>query len=204
MKIMTKVAAGIIAISMLAVDSAFAASQSTAAIPTSAQVQSVLSIAVQFKKNSSTGANMASVDFGTLKDDGTNTLRSSINGSTGLGDAVAMATAVSSGLPYAITQTATSLTSGANKIPDGSWVVVPVLAPQDNNNQPNVGVLGAKGTCVAVGKTLYTSDAIGSIRTIQCHYSISDDGPATGATTAVPLSQPAGVYNGTITFTVTA
>jgi hypothetical protein len=41
------------------------------------------------------------------------------------------------------------------------------------------------------------------MRTIQAHYSITDD-PAAGASGAVPASQPGGTYTGTVTFTVTA
>lgn len=203
MKNLNKVAAVFAVISLFAVQSVFAASVSTAPIAISATVPGALTISAVLHKNASTGAIVPSMDFGTLVDTGTGTLRSSIAGSTGTGSVVAVISAVSSGLPYTITQTGTTATSGADTLPAGACTVVPVYSAADNGGAALVGALGAAGTWVAAGKTVYTSDAAGTFRIIQAHYSVTDD-PAAGATTVVPLSQPSGAYAATVTFTVTA
>ena len=81
--------------------------------------------------------------------------------------------------------------------------MTPIYATQDNGGAALVGTLGTKGSWVATDKVLYTSDAIGSIRTIQAIYSITDD-PAAGASAAVPVNQAGGSYSSAVTFTVTA
>ena len=63
----------------------FAASTSTAPILTSAQVLGGLTLSVVLRKNSSTGATITAMDFGSLVNIGTGTLRSSPTGSTGTG-----------------------------------------------------------------------------------------------------------------------
>ena len=145
---------------------------------------------------------MLAMDFGTLQG-GTGTLRSSTSGSTGTGDVVVLISGVSSGLPYTITETsAAPLTSGTNTVPPGACVVTPVYADADNGGASLVGALGTPGSWVGT-RILYTSDAIGSIRTIQAHFAVVDTGTP-GATENVPLNQPAGTYTGTVTFTVSA
>ncbi len=207
MKQLTKITAVVAAILFLASPIAFAATQSSAPISISAQVNGTLSIAVNLFRNSVSAANDipdTAMSFGTLlDDDANNTLRSTIAGSTGTASVVALISANSSGLPYTISQTsASALTSGSNIIPSGATTVVPVYAPADNAGLPLVGSMGTMGTWVG-SRTLYTSDGVGTIRTIQAHYSITDD-PAAGSTAIVPLSQAAGTYTGTVTFTVTA
>ncbi|HTL70289.1 MAG TPA: hypothetical protein VL404_03260 [Candidatus Eisenbacteria bacterium] len=142
------------------------------------------------------------MNFGTLQDIGTGTLRSTPAGSTGTGDVIALISAVSTGNPYTITQNGTQLTSGSNTLPAGAQTVVPVYATQDNGGNALVGTLGTAGSWVNANKTLYTSNAAADTRLIQFHYSITDD-PAAGATTGVPTSQAAGTYTATVTFTVT-
>ena len=181
----------------------FAATATNGPVNVSASVNGALTLSVALKKNSSTGATVTSMDFGQLVDIGTGTLRSSPSSTTATGNVTAMISANSHGLPYTITQTGTTLSNGATTLPSGACTVVPVYAALDNGGAALVGALGTKGTWVASGKTLYTSDAAGSIRTIQAVYSVTDD-PAAGATTGVPLNQAGGTYNGTVTFTVTA
>ncbi len=202
MKKFTKIAAIVVAVLVLVSPAGFAATQSTAPVNISAQVLGALSISVVLHQNSSIGALVTSMDFGSLQ--GTSgTLRSSSAGSTGTGSVVAMITCNSSGLPYAVTETsAAALTSGINTIPTGACAVVPVYAAADNGGDGLVGSLGTAGSWVGT-RTLYTSDGIGSIRTIQSHFAIVDSG-STGGSADVPLNQPAGTYTGTVTFTVTA
>ncbi len=184
---------------------AYAASTSSPAITTSAQVLSALTLNVSLHKNSSTGAVVTAMDFGSLQNIGTGTLRSSTTGSTGTGNVTAMISANSQSLPYTITQNGTNMSNGSTTLPSGALGVVPVYASQDNGGAalPAGAVLGTKGSWVG-NRTLYTSESgAAQIRVIQAIYSITDD-PAGGATAGVPLNQAPGTYTGTVTITVTA
>lgn len=205
---MKKVSALFMAVAVFAGStSAYAASVSKPPVNVSAEVSSNLQLNLALFKNSVDAANNITasnaMNFGTLHDIGTGTLRSTPTGSTGIGSVIALVSAVSSGVPYVITQTGTQLTSGSNTLPAGACTVVPVYAAADNGGQALVGTLGTKGTWVATDKTLYTSNAAADVRQIQYHYSITDDSNA-GATTGVPTNQAAGTYTATVTFTVTA
>ena len=196
-------------IAVTGTDLARAASVSSNAIPVSASIANTLSLDVVLKQNITTGATLASANFGTLQPlvqaNGSKTLRSSTTGSTGTGAVVVMVSGTfNGGTPYNITSAGTQLTSGANALPGGACAIVPTYNAADNGGAVLVGVVGASGTWTnAAAKTLYTSNATGSARTITCFMSITDD-PAAGATAAVPFDQAAGNYNGTITFTITA
>ena len=184
---------------------AFAASTSTAPIATSAQVLSALTLSVVLRKNSSVGAIISSMDFGSLMNIGTGTLRSSTTGSTGTGNVTAMISANSQSLPYQITQSGTTMSNGTTTLPSGALTVVPVYSSADNGGAglPAGASIGTAGPWLG-SRTLYTSEpGAAAIRTIQAVYSVTDD-PAAGATTGVPLNQSAGTYNGTVTITVTA
>ena len=187
------------------IEPAFATSTSTPAITTSATVLGGLTLSVVLHKNNSTGTVITAMDFGTLKDIGTGTLRSSTTGSTGTGNVTAMISANSQSLPYTISQTGTTLSNGSTTLPSGALTVVPVYASADNGGaaMPSGAALGTKGTWVG-SRTLYTSEpGAAAIRTIQSVYSVTDD-TAAGGTTGVPLNQAAGTYSGTVTITVTA
>lgn len=205
MKNLTKIAAIFVAVILAAAPSnLFAASTSTSAISVAASIPASLTISAVLHKNSSTGTTVTSMDFGTLKEDVANELRSSTNGSTGTGSVVAMLTANSQSLPYVISQTGTALSNGSTTIPSGACTFVPVYASQDNGGASDPGTLGSADTWVSTtGKTIYTSDSAGSLRTIQAHYSVTGD-PNAGATTIVPVNQASGSYSATVTFTVTA
>ncbi len=203
---LTTLAVLAIAVWALTTPVAFAATQSTAPITITAQVNGALSISVNLFKNSVSVANDIpdnAINFGNLNNDlGTGNLRSTTTGSTGTGNVTALISAVSSGVQYTITQTGTQLTSGVNTIPSGATTVVPIYTPADNGGAALVGTMGTNGSWVGT-KTLYTSNAAGALRVIQAIYSVTDD-PAAGSTAVVPLSQAAGTYTGTVTFTVTA
>ena len=203
---LTTLAVLAIAVWALTTPVAFAATQSTAPITITAQVNGALSISVNLFKNSVSVANDIpdnAINFGNLNNDlGTGNLRSTTTGSTGTGNVTALISAVSSGVQYTITQTGTQLTSGVNTIPSGATTVVPQYIPADNGGAALVGTMGTNGSWVGT-KTLYTSNAAGALRVIQAIYSVTDD-PAAGSTAVVPLSQAAGTYAGTVTFTVTA
>jgi hypothetical protein len=204
---MKKVIVSVVALLFTVSQSAFAASVSKPPVNVSAVVSSTLQLNLSLFKNSVAVANditaSNTMNFGTLQNVGTGTLRSSTTGSTGTGSVIALLSAVSSGTPYVITQNGTALTSGVNTLPSGATTVVPIYAPEDNGGQALVGTLGTPGTWVNASKTLYTSNAAAATRIIQAHYSVTDD-PAAGATTGVPLNQAAGTYASTVTFTVTA
>ena len=203
---LTTLAVLAIAVWALTTPVAFAATQSTAPITITAQVNSALSISVNLFKNSVSVPNDIpdnAINFGNLNNDlGTGNLRSTTTGSTGTGNVTALISAVSSGVQYTITQTGTQLTSGVNTIPSGATTVVPIYTTADNGGAALVGTMGTNGSWVGT-KTLYTSNAAGALRVIQAIYSVTDD-PAAGSTAVVPLSQAAGTYTGTVTFTVTA
>ena len=203
MKNLTKLVSAFVIVFLVASPSAFAATATSGPHTIRAEVDGTLTMSVVLRKNSSTGTVLTSMDFGKLVDIGTGTLRSSATSTTGTGNVTAMISANSHGLPYTITQTGTALSNGATTLPSGACTVVPVYSALDNGGAALVGTLGVAGTWVTSGKTLYTSNAIGSVRTFQAGYSVTDD-PAAGATTGVPLSQAGGIYNGAVTFTVTA
>ena len=192
MKIYKKVAALFVTV-LLASQYAYAATQTTGAIPTSASVDGALSMTVVMKKNDSAGATVTSMDFGKLVDIGTGTLRSSATSTTGTGAVDVFITANSNGLPYTISQTGTAMSNGATTLPSGACNFVPVYAAADNGGaaMPAGAALGAKGTWVSgSAKNIYVSETgTAAMRTIQAFYSITDDSAA-GATTGVPLSQP--------------
>lgn len=185
---------------------AHAASTSFGPVPVSATVGGGLTLTVVMRKNDFSGPIVTNMDFGRLVDIGTGTLRSSSTSTTGTGAVDVFLSANSQGLPYTITQTGTALSSGSASLPAGACVVVPVYAQADNGGaaQPQGATLGTPGTWVSSGKVLYASESgNAAMRTIQAIYSISDD-PAAGATTGVPVDQPGGDYDATITFTATA
>ncbi len=207
---LTKIAALTVAVLVASSSATFAATATTPSINVSASVTSTLSISADLFKNSVSAANDipdTAMNFGTLN---TNlgggitsaNLRSTVNGSTGTGSVVALISAISSGIPYTITQTGTAMSNGGATLPAGACTVVPVYAAADNGGAAEVGTKGTAGSWVGT-RTIYTSNAAGDLRTIQAHYSVTDD-PAAGATTGVPLNQAAGTYTGTVTFTVTA
>lgn len=203
---MKKVTVSLVALLFAFSQSAFAASVSKPPVNVSAIVSSSLSLNLALFKNSVAAPNDITagnaMPFGTLQNIGTGTLRSSPTGSTGIGSVVALLSAISTGAPYTITQNGTIMTSGANTLPAGATTVVPVYSPEDNGGAPLVGTMGTPATWVNASKVLYTSNAAADTRVIQAHYSVTDD-PAAGATTGVPLSQAAGTYTATVTFTVT-
>lgn len=196
----------VMAVMVLGLKTAYAATATSGAIGTSATVTAGLTLDVVLRKNDSGGAVITSMNFGGLKNIGTGTLRSSSTGSTTTGNVTAMITANSQSLPYVITQTGTAMSNGSTTLPSGACTVVPVYAAADNGgaSMPSGAVLGTAGTWVATGKVLYDSEnTAAAIRTIQAVYSITDD-PAAGSTAGVPLNQAAGNYTGTVTITVTA
>ena len=194
------------AVVLVAQTAGFAATQSVGPISINAIVGTGMTLTVVMKKNDFSGVTVTSMDFGTLQNIGTGTLRSSPTGSTGTGAVDVFLSANSHGLPYTITQTATQLSNGITTIAGGSSTVVPVYSPADNGGAalPIGASLGTKGTWVATNKLLYQSEGgAAAARTIQAFYSITDD-PAAGATTGVPLDQSGGAYSATVTFTLTA
>lgn len=161
--------------------------------------------------NGGPGASITSFAFGQLQEvtfENPNgppfrELRSSDTGTGALmGAGVALLSANSHGVPYTIRQEGTALTSGANTIPTGACVVNTAYSTEDNGGQALVGSLGQGGPW-NVQRTLYTSNAAGDIRTMQAYYSVTGD-PAANATAAVPVTQPAGNYAATVTFTAVA
>ena len=184
----------------------YAATVSFGPVTTSATVDGALSLSVVLRENSSTGVTMPSIRFGALGNIGTGTLRS--NTTTGVGSVVAMITVNSHGLQYTVTQTGTTMSTGGTTpktLPAGACVVTPAYAAADNGGAglPTGASVGAGGSFVSTGRILYISETAGSLRTIQAHYSITDD-PAAGSTAGVPLDQAGGTYGGTVTITTTA
>jgi spore coat protein U-like protein len=204
MKQTAKLTAVLTALALLISPAVFADVINSPAITVSAQVPSNLSLNVVLHQNTSVGAVLPSMDFGTLQPTASNNLVSSAAGSTGTGSVVALLSANTQGAPYVISQTGTALTraGGAETLPAGALQVTPVYAAADNGGaaMPAGAVLGTQGSWVAAGKTLYDSEngSPAAIRVIQAHYAIIE-----GAGGTVPPNQAAGTYNGTVTFTVT-
>lgn len=200
----------------ISIPMARAATLSSPLFNAKAVVSGETTMTVVLRKNDFQGAEVQSMDFGTLVEktftDPNNpakvykSLRSDTTGSTGTAAILAWITANTHGNPYVVSQSGTALTNGGNMIPAGCCTVVPVYNATDNGGaaQPGGSKVGDKGTWVMPDKPLYTSESgSAQMRTISCFYSITDD-PATGATAACPIGQPVGIYSGTVTFTVTS
>lgn len=108
----------------------------------------------------------------------------------------------SQGRAYQIKQTATTLRSGVNTIPDGAFIVTPLSGVGGNPATPlPAGItVGTRGTAVFTNKVLFSST--GPTSTLATTYGITDDATL-GATQFIPLTQPAGTYTTTVTFTAT-
>ena len=146
-----------------------------------------------------TGTN--TMNFGTLTDIGTGTLRSSTPGAV----LAYINVNSNSGQQWTLTQTGTPMTrvGGSETLEQGSLNVVPVYVSGDNGGATG-GAVGAKGTWVSASpKTLYTSPATGGNRVIRAYYSITDDSAAGATAPNIPLDKVAGTYRGTVTFTAT-
>ncbi len=106
------------------------------------------------------------------------------------------------GRPYQIKQTAASLRSGTNTIPNGAFIVTPLAGIGGDPSKPlPSGVsVGTRGTAAASNKVLFSSTGPGA--SLAATYGITDN-PAQGATQPIPLDQPAGTYTTTVTFTAT-
>ena len=195
----------IMTIPLTILDTALAASLSNAPISVSAAIENVLSLDVVINAN---GVTVNSANFGLLQPvllgNGSKVLRSTLgNGGLAQQIVVLVTGSFNGGTPYTVTSTGTPLISRQHTIPTGSCTIRPSYTASNNGGAEFVGALGAPGTWTsAAGKTLYTSNATGSSRPIDFELRINDD-PSTGSTAAVPSDQPAGIYNGTITFTIT-
>lgn len=197
-KSILSVAAGVVAFVFFAATTSYAATQSVA-VTVNAQVQSALTFNVVLMKvdpaNNNAESNSASMNFGQLKP----------NQFGGLDAAQyfkVYMTANTQSLPYTITQNGSAVSNGTVNLPANACKVTPAYNAADNGNQTNPGTLGTAGTWVG-NRTLYTSDAAGSVRTITAFYGLVGD-PAAGAGNFVPGGQASGNYAGTVTFTVTA
>ena len=169
----------------------------------SASVDGTADLTVNLFKNDVSGPNSGTattINFGQLQEvDGT--LRSSNSGTGAVAAAyLALVTANTHGLPYTVKQTGTVVSSGANQLPNNGLAMNVVYVASDNGNVTD-GTVGSKDSWVGT-KTLYTSSPSGPLRTIRAYYAVTPD-PAVGPGGAVPLDQPAGTYNGTITYTLT-
>lgn len=168
-----------------------------------ASVNGAATLTVNLFKNDVSGPNTGpatALSFGQLQEvDGT--LRSSNTGTGAVSAAyLAQVTANTHGLPYTVKQTGTTVSSGANQLPNNGLAMNVVYVASDNGNVTD-GTVGSKDSWVGT-KTLYTSSPAGPLRTIRAYYAITPD-PAVGPGGAVPLDQPSGTYNGTITYTLT-
>jgi hypothetical protein len=208
MKKLAMVVAVIAVIALAGAPVVFATTASQGPYTISATVDGSLLLTVQLFKGTTTGPTgsaLSAISFGTLKEftqTSGKTLRSDDTG--GMGEVIAMITANSHQAQYTITQTGTALTYGTNTMPTGACTVTPAYATADNGGlaKPAGATVAAGGSWVGA-RTIYTSEAAPSaMRTIQAHYSITDD-PAAGATASVPLNQAAGAYSGTVQITVT-
>ncbi len=218
MKTLATITGFIVMVFTLAVSPAFAGSVSSSPIPVSASVDGSLTLTVALFKDSlsgPTGPQISAINFGQLQvftntSTGGQTLRSSDTGTGAvMGGAVALLSANSHGAHYTISQTGTALTNGTDTVPSGACRMVPVYSTGDllgGNPQGSIPAgasVGSPATWVSsTGNTIYNSESSNAaVRIVQAHFSVTDD-PTTGATAAVPTSQPGGSYGATVTFTV--
>ena len=107
------------------------------------------------------------------------------------------------GRPFSVKQTAGPLQSGGNMIPNGAFIVTPLVGVGGDPTKPLPGniVVGARTSAVGTDVQLFSS-AGGPADTMAATYGITDD-PNLGSTAAIPLDQTAGSYVTTITYTAT-
>ena len=175
----------------------FAASVSAPTITSKAAVSTSLELTVQlWQGDPFIGTHIAGdqmMDFGSLTP-------APDNGGLVAGFGIsALIIGNSHSLPFTVTQTASSLTSGANMIPDGAFRMNPVYVASDNGGAAVVGTMGSEASAVGTGKAIYTSAAPHALKVLRCYYSIPQSSPV-----RVPLDQPGGAYQGTVVITITA
>ncbi|OQX87021.1 MAG: hypothetical protein B6D55_04530 [Candidatus Omnitrophica bacterium 4484_70.2] len=124
------------------------------------------------------------------------------------------------GQPYEIKSTCTGLVFGSNALPAGSFGLVPAYSendkwtwgpkPEDSQKQgpmPDGAELGTPGPAIATDKLIYSSESgTATARIIQAYYSIppkkKDGSDPYNGFEPIPLSQPPGIYTGTVTITI--
>jgi hypothetical protein len=126
--------------------------------------------------------------------------------------------------PYIVKQTATSLTDGANSIPDNTYLMVPDYRQEDEwvwgpnakdrapqGPMPSGASLGSAGSAVGTDIPIFTSEPAGKSHIIRAYYTITNGFKADGTTwstwsgfsgNGIPLDHPAGNYGGTVTFSL--
>lgn len=107
------------------------------------------------------------------------------------------------GRPYSLDQTATSLRDGANTLPDGAFIVTPLVGEGGDPSKPLPAgtMVGTRGTA-ASNRMLFSAGG-GDTKTMAVTYGITDD-PALGATEGISPNQPPGNYQTQVVFTATA
>lgn len=204
MKLVTQSALAALLIAFSFSQSCLAATQS-AALSVSAVVQSSLTLNIVLNRvdpaSGDAESPTTSMNFGSLTPDSNGGMKvpyyfkAYINANT-------------QSLPYTITQSGTPVSNGSATLPTTACRVVPTYNPTDNGGAPLVGTLGSPGSWVGP-RTVYTSDAAGSPRTVSVVYALIGDPAYGGGLNGEPLNfipntQPAGAYGGSVTFTLTA
>ena len=176
---------------------AFAETVSAPTITSTAVVSNVMTLTVDLRRDIAGFpdiANDQAMNFGTLTVQG-----GTLNAVEGI---VAFIAANTHHDPYTVTSTiATTLTSGVNTIPAGAFVLNAAYAAADNGGAANEGTINYSGTAVGTAKTIYTSGGTHSLRTVQAHYYVGNQGP--GSTTFIPADQADGTYTATCTISET-
>ena len=211
MKNLTKVVTAFVIVFSAASPSAFAVTTSLPATQISATVDTVLSLGMTIKEETSPspltfGPAVTSMDHGTLirSNDVTTGAPNALRGKAfhvWLG-------ANTSGRPYTITSTMNAMTSGANTLPHALGVFGADALKGDGTSAGGTLVSTAGVDAVGTGKLLYTSSAAAPAATIQLVYGLSGGlagggSPFTGWV-PVPPDQAPGTYSTTVTFTLTA
>lgn len=171
----------------------------TAVVTTSATVSSVFDITLNIFEfeNNSINNNVTTMNFGNLGV--VNGTLNSVNSGTAAFVVFASATANSSTLtgPYTVKLTGTPMTrtGGSETLPNASLVFDPEYNPADNGGAANDGgAMTGPASWVGTDLAVYTSSAGRPTRTVQVYHSIQN----------VSTGQVAGIYTGTITYTLTA
>jgi hypothetical protein len=119
------------------------------------------------------------------------------------------------GNKYEVRSTCTGLSSGANTLPGGSFMLTPGYAKDDEwskgnaqGEMPTDAVLGDVSSAVKTDQLVYRSEVASTNRIIRAFYSLpgykSGGADPYDGYEPIKLDQPAGTYSGTVTISIAA
>ncbi|MFA4984870.1 MAG: hypothetical protein WC559_06190 [Candidatus Omnitrophota bacterium] len=207
-----------IAVILLAASVAYAASYAnigiTAQVPNnSPQLSVIIKELTSEGQEPWTGTTVTAMDFGELTHTNTDSTDAGVWFSQKYFCVFIFTT--SYGNRYEVKSTCKGLTSGANTLPTGSFMLTPGYTKDDEwskgnaqGEMPTNAVLGDASSAVKTDQLVYRSETAGTNRIIRAFYSLpsykSGGADPYDGYEPIKLDQPAGTYSGTVTISIAA